>query len=257
MNPTDKTVSAPASAPAAAPESTPVSKPSSAADARLHFTKRYGFSLSLATAGGFLESYTYVTRGGIFANAQTGNIARMGIFLAQGEFLTALRYFVPVVAFMAGVTLSMQLKRLLPEHPGFRLSGEQLVILLELPLLGAVGLIPPDRLDVPATVLVSFVCALQVEGFRTFGDNAFASTMCTGNLRSATENLNRYFNSKDPALLKKSLQYFGIDVIFATGVMIGYWATRFFGTRAVWWTILVLAALFLRLTHEINQVKHV
>ena len=53
--------------------------------------RRYGVSLALATVGGFLEAYTYVTRDGVFANAQTGNIARMGLNLAQGNVLLTLR----------------------------------------------------------------------------------------------------------------------------------------------------------------------
>ena len=54
--------------------------------------RRYGVSLALAVVGGFLEAYTYVTRDGVFANAQTGNIARMGLNLAQGNVLLTLRY---------------------------------------------------------------------------------------------------------------------------------------------------------------------
>jgi uncharacterized membrane protein YoaK (UPF0700 family) len=73
--------------------------------------RRYGVSLALATVGGFLEAYTYVTRDGVFANAQTGNIARMGLNLAQGNVLLTLRYLIPVIAFMVGVTVSLQLRR--------------------------------------------------------------------------------------------------------------------------------------------------
>ena len=38
-------------------------------------------AMLLALAGGFLDAYTYVTRGGVFANAQTGNIVLFGINL--------------------------------------------------------------------------------------------------------------------------------------------------------------------------------
>ena len=44
------------------------------------FERDYLTSLGFVSVGGFLEVYTFVTRGGIFANAQTGNIARIGIF---------------------------------------------------------------------------------------------------------------------------------------------------------------------------------
>ncbi len=198
--------------------------------------RRYGVSLALATVGGFLEAYTYVTRDGVFANAQTGNIARMGLNLAQGNVLLTLRYLIPVIAFMAGVTLSLQLRRL-------RRDWEKIILCLEIALLFLVGLIPAHRLSILATVTVSFVCALQVESFRKFGENTFASTMCTGNLRIATEHLNRWLSEKNPIELRVALQYYGIDLVFASAVLVGYWVTRAFGVRAVWWSILIPAAL--------------
>ena len=205
--------------------------------------RRYGVSLAFASVGGFLEAYTYVTRDGVFANAQTGNIARMGLNLAQGNVLQTLRFLIPVIAFIAGVTLSLQLRQR-------RRDWERIILLLEIALLFLVGLIPPARLSVLATVTVSFVCAMQVESFRKFGDNSFASTMCTGNLRIATEHLNRYFSTKDPEALHISLQYYGIDLMFACAVLVGYWVTRAFGTRAVWWALLVPAALLILLRRD-------
>jgi uncharacterized membrane protein YoaK (UPF0700 family) len=205
--------------------------------------RRYGVSLALATVGGFLEAYTYVTRDGVFANAQTGNIARMGLNLAQGNILLTLRYLIPVIAFMAGVTLSLQLRRL-------RQDWERVILLLEIALLFLVGLIPTGSLNMLATVTVSFVCALQVESFRKFGENAFASTMCTGNLRIATEHLNRYFADKSRTELNTALQYYGIDLVFACAVLVGYWVTRAFGVRAVWFPILIPAALLILLRRE-------
>ena len=205
--------------------------------------RRYGVSLALAVVGGFLEAYTYVTRDGVFANAQTGNIARMGLNLAQGNVLLTLRYLIPVIAFMAGVTLSLQLRRL-------RQDWERIILLLEIVLLFLVGLIPAHKLSILATVTVSFVCALQVESFRKFGEHAFASTMCTGNLRSATEHLNRYFSEKDRGALGTALRYYGIDLVFASAVLVGYWVTRAFGVRAVWWAMLVPAVLLVLLRKE-------
>ena len=37
----------------------------------------------LALAGGFLDAYTYICRGGVFANAQTGNIVLFSMHLCQ------------------------------------------------------------------------------------------------------------------------------------------------------------------------------
>ena len=208
--------------------------------------RRYAVSLALATVGGFLEAYTYVTRDGVFANAQTGNIARMGLNLAQGNVLLTLRYLIPVIAFMAGVTLSLQLRRL-------RQDWERIILLLEIVLLFLVGLIPAHKLSILATVTVSFVCALQVESFRKFGEHAFASTMCTGNLRIATEHLNRYFATKDRMALRVSLQYYGIDVVFACSVLVGYWVTKALSVRAAWCPIAVYGALLILFRRDLNK----
>ena len=51
-------------------------------------------------AGGFFDAYTYVARGKVFCNAQTGNLILMTIGLAGGEGLNALRYLVPVAFFI-------------------------------------------------------------------------------------------------------------------------------------------------------------
>ena len=42
--------------------------------------------LILAAAGGFLDAYTYISRGGVFANAQTGNIVLLGVNAADKQW---------------------------------------------------------------------------------------------------------------------------------------------------------------------------
>ena len=39
----------------------------------------------LALAGGFLDAYTYLCRGQVFANAQTGNMVLLAVRLAEGN----------------------------------------------------------------------------------------------------------------------------------------------------------------------------
>jgi len=60
----------------------------------------------LALTGGFLDAYTFLVRGKVFANAQTGNIVLLGTNLFQGEFKQALSYLVPIVAFIVGVFIT-------------------------------------------------------------------------------------------------------------------------------------------------------
>ena len=49
-------------------------------------SENFILGIMLALCGGFLDAYTYITRGGVFANAQTGNIVLMGINIAKGDF---------------------------------------------------------------------------------------------------------------------------------------------------------------------------
>lgn len=56
----------------------------------------------LMFSGGFLDAYSYLVRGQVFATAETGNIALMGISLARGDLAVAGRYLIPVAAYAAG-----------------------------------------------------------------------------------------------------------------------------------------------------------
>ncbi len=66
----------------------------------------------LAVVGGFLDAYTYICRGAVFANAQTGNIVLMGIRLADRDFSGAVYYIIPIIAFVAGVLISEIIRNL-------------------------------------------------------------------------------------------------------------------------------------------------
>ena len=51
-------------------------------------------------SGGLQDAYTYCCRGKVFANAQTGNIVLLSTHLFEGDWGQALRYLVPVLAFL-------------------------------------------------------------------------------------------------------------------------------------------------------------
>ena len=46
--------------------------------------------LLLALVGGFLDAYTYVCRGHVFANAQTGNLVLLGIYITNQDWAKVL-----------------------------------------------------------------------------------------------------------------------------------------------------------------------
>lgn len=201
----------------------------------------------LAVVGGFLDAYTYLCRGGVFANAQTGNIVLVGLRLAQGDFSGCLYYLVPIVAFAAGVFAAEAIKQRFHNHD--KLHWRQVVIAFETLVLCAIAFIPQSG-DMLANVLVSFVCSLQVQSFRKMYGSAYATTMCTGNLRSATECLWAFGRTKNPADLQNSLRYYSVIVFFVLGAVIGALLTRILGVNAIFFACAVLAAVFALLFFE-------
>ncbi|MFR3032100.1 MAG: YoaK family protein [Blautia sp.] len=135
----------------------------------------------LALTGGVLDAYTYLCRGGVFANAQTGNIVLLGMYLAQGQYSRALKYLIPIAAFAVGIIIAELIKSRFKSRGNSAFHWRQIVILVEIFLLVAVAFLP-QSMNTLANVMVSFVCSLQVQTFRKIHRIACATTMCTGNL---------------------------------------------------------------------------
>lgn len=195
----------------------------------------------LTLSGGFQDAYTYCCRQNVFANAQTGNIVLMSLNMFKGEWFTVLRYLTPVLAFIFGVFIAEAVHRRFKYMK--KLHWRQLILIAETVLLFIVGFIP-HTLDILANALVSFVCAMQVQAFRKIDGYSYASTMCIGNMRSATESLCAYCHEKDKDSLRKSLEYFGIIFVFAIGAGTGSVLTGLLGIRAIWVSCALLTASF-------------
>ena len=195
----------------------------------------------LSLSGGLQDAYTYLFRGGVFANAQTGNIVLLSVHLFEGEWVSAGRYLVPLLAFSLGVLMS-ELARW--HFQGRLLHWRQLVVLGEILLLFLVGFLPA-RLDLLANALVSFACAMQVQAFRKVDGYAFASTMCIGNLRSGVESLCAWSRTRSPEAKRKSGRYFGVILLFALGAGLGSVSLGWWGARAIWLSCALLAVSFL------------
>lgn len=202
----------------------------------------------LALAGGFFDVYTYLCRGGVFANAQTGNMVLLGIALAGGDWQHALHYVFPIAAFALGVAVAEWIK-LRYKTRSIRMHWRQIVILTEILLVMVVAFLPQD-LNTLVNTVVSFICALQVESFRKVHGSPFATTMCTGNLRSATEQFIHWRTDGDFESLIKSRRYAAIIAYFIIGAALGAVCAGRFGDRAVLVTLLALLSVFILMFRE-------
>lgn len=198
-------------------------------------------SVFLTLSGGFQDAYTYIGRGKVFANAQTGNIVLLATNLCEGNFARVGHYLVPLLAFVAGVLFAEAIHERF--HRMEKLHWRQLVLAIEILLLAAVGFVP-QSMNLLANALVSFVCAMQVQTFRKVRGNVCSTTMCIGNLRSGTQYLYDWLKYKDPAVLSRALQYFGTIVLFGAGAAAGSLMTMQFGMWVIWVSSALLSVSF-------------
>ncbi len=192
---------------------------------------KFRSAVFIILSGGFQDAYTYCCRGGVFANAQTGNIVLMSAALFRGEWDSVMKYLVPILSFLVGIAVAelvhIHYKRFEKIH------WRQIVLIEEITLLFAVGFIP-ETLNALANALVSFVCALQVQTFHKIHGQPYASTMCIGNMRSGMEALCAYFRCRDREVLQKALTYFAVILVFAAGAGIGSVISDNLGNGAIW-----------------------
>ena len=198
-------------------------------------------AMFLSVSGGLQDVYTYLYRGKVLANAQTGNIVLCSAQLVEGDWSAVLHYLVPLCFFALGVFTAELLRQKFQQMQ--RLHWRQLVVLCEIVMLFVVGFFPQEW-NLVANALVSLACAMQVQAFRKVNGYAFASTMCIGNLRSGMDSLCSWLVAGNRAARSKAFHYFAIILLFALGAGLGSVALGFCGAKAIWSSCLLLAVSF-------------
>ena len=148
----------------------------------------------LSLSGGLQDAYTYLFRGKVFANAQTGNIVLLSSNIMDGQWDRVLH---------------------------------------EVLLLFIVGFLPQEQ-NLLANAIVSFSCAMQVQAFRKVNGYAFASTMCIGDLRSGVEAFCIWSKTHEPKVKDRMMRYFGIILLFAVGAGIGSMGAARLAGKTIW-----------------------
>ena len=196
----------------------------------------------LTLSGGFMDAYSYLCRGEVFANAQTGNILLFGVNLSMGHWSKALQYVCPVLAFAIGIAAAEFVRRKFTNRK--HVHWRQIIVFCEAVILFGVMFIPQE-LNLLANSLTSLACGAQVESFRKVKGNASATTMCIGNLRSGTQNLFNFIFNKDKECLRKSLIYYGVIFFFAFGAVIENVIIGFCKQYTIWCSCILLFVGFL------------
>ena len=84
----------------------------------------------LSISGGLQDAYTYICRGEVFANAQTGNIVLLSQCIANRDLELSIHYIVPLLFFAVGIAVAEIIHGKFKEAR--RLHWRQLVLIIEI-----------------------------------------------------------------------------------------------------------------------------
>ncbi|MDO4814331.1 MAG: YoaK family protein [Gemella sp.] len=206
-------------------------------DKKLPSHEQVFFALLLTYVCGFFDAYTFVNYNGQFANAQTANIIFIGMELANTNYLGALRYVPPVIAFIIGVLFN---EFIMNKYRNVSIARYiNLSLLIQTCLLIFAYIVPKIWFINVVPLVISFVCAMQFDSFRSVNKVQFASIFCTGNLRSATEHIFRYVFKKEKESMEKFIMYSALLISFIGGVISGGVLSKWMGHHAILMAILV------------------
>jgi len=210
-----------------------------------------GISALLAAAGGFLDGFTYIGHGHVFANAMTGNVVLLGINFFSGSWHTAHGRIFAILAFLLGVCVSQAIQL----NSKLRAIGAVYcaVLTLEICVLSILSLLPATAADTLFTISIAFAASVQVQTFREVNGHNFSSTFTTGNLRTLSEAAFKWFlegHRREEGRIVRDFSV--ICTAFLAGAAAGGYATPAFGNRALWFDVLLLVLIAIRVRSRLR-----
>lgn len=204
----------------------------------------------LALSGGFMDAYSYINRGKVFANAETGNIILMTLKICEGKFLESINYLIPILSFAIGVAICEIIK-----HRKEKINiihWRQIIVVFEIAAFVFVAFLPQDMNQI-ANSIISMISGVQFATFPKVRGTAMATTMCTGNLKAGTQNMYRGIKTNDKSAFEKGLYYYVCIFVFIIGTMVGYLFVRLWAEKAILLAAVAMLIIFLMMFREFEN----
>lgn len=212
------------------------------------------FAGLLTATGGFLDAFTFVGHGRVFANSMTGNVVLLGVATATGNIFEAWWHLVPIVAFVMGVAAAHFIRVVLRSNVGEKV--EKISLWLEIGFLSLVASLPNSMPDEGIILGVAFVAAVQSTSFTRVNGGGYNSTMTTGNIRRFAESFFASLPPERDAKAFRQMKIFAfICLCFLSGAVLGGFSTPRLGNFAV--AIPTVALLFLQTQIYLNGIVKV
>lgn len=187
----------------------------------------------LAIVGGFLDAFTFIEKGHVFANAMTGNVVLLGVLTATGNWAQAGGHLLPILAFLIGIVAAEILKD--PRVERAVHWPATICLVTETLLLLILGFLPGLVPDYGFTLSISFIATLQSAMFPKIEKHTIATVMTTGNLRSLFQALTAIGLSHPQNDAASKVRVFGtVCVSLLFGAVLGGLVSPLAHNRALW-----------------------
>lgn len=208
----------------------------------LECEKMWVFAL-LMGVGGFYGAFTYVLRGGVFCNAQTGNLLLLALALGEGNWSRALYLLLPISAYFLGAVVSEVIAKPIKR---FRLiRWDTLFIIIEILAVTALGFLPETAPYQITQITVNFICSMQYNTFRQAQGIPMATTFCTNHLRQLAVWLTKYRKHRRPAEKTRVLSHLLMLAVFVAGGCVSTILCHLLRGKAIFFAIIPLAIVLI------------
>ncbi len=205
---------------------------------------------TLTFVAGFWGAYTYLLRGNIFCNAQTGNVVLMGLALGTGDWKLGMYYLIPISAYIMGSFVSELLPNPIKHHLYIR--WDTLLILIEMLAVLFLGFLPESAPVQIAQVGINFIASMQYNTFRQAEGIPVATTFATNHIRQIGVGMAkelRHRRSEDKSHRPKLIKHTQMLFFFSMGAIVGALFGNIMLGKAIWLTIIPLGVVFVTLLH--------
>jgi len=204
----------------------------------------------LILVAGFFVAYTFLLRGNVFCNAQTGNVVLMGLALGAGKWSEALYYLIPISAYLMGAFVSELLPNPVKHHLPIR--WDTLLIAVEMLTVLGLGFIPESAPVQISQVAINFIASMQYNTFRQAEGVPMATTFATNHIRQIGVGLAKelkHLHTNNKSHREKLRQHFEMLIFFLLGSIVGTVFCRLLVGRAIWVTLIPLGVILITLLH--------
>lgn len=209
------------------------------------YTHTFLYMLIISFIAGYVNTYSFFTRGGIFVSNHTGSLNKIGIAVYDQNLQAFINVFLPIMAFILSSFIIEHLK-----YKGKDVNSyhwQQKILAVEFLAFLAVGFIPGTVTPFYVNLFLTFIMGLQFASFRSMEGFTLNTAVAVGNMRTLGQLLyTALFIDKSKEYRRRALHFFIAFLMFAVSSYIAAVVSNILGVKSIWVCLPLLAFLFLK-----------